>query len=61
MRTRVQTIKLSRGDVRALRIFRNKQAARLVIYDGHGPVPLIQAQLSRAECASLGRALVKRR
>ncbi len=61
MRRRVRTIKLSRGDVRELRICRNKRTARLVIYDGPGPVPLIQAQLSRAECAALERALAQRR
>jgi hypothetical protein len=61
MRARAQTIKLSRGDVRALRILRNKRTARLAIHDDHGPVPLIHAQLSRHECVSLARALSLKR
>ena len=57
MKTRVRTIKLSRGDVRALRIYRNKRATRLVVYDDDKCVPLIQAQLSVPEREALRKAL----
>lgn len=57
MKTRVRTIKLSRGDVRVLRIYRNKGATRLVVYDEDRGVPLIQAQLGAPEREALRRAL----
>jgi len=57
MKTRVRTIKLSRGDVRELRIYRNKRATRLVVYDEDRGVPLIQAQLGVPEREALRQAL----
>ena len=57
MKARVRTIKLSHGDVRALRIYRSKHAFRLVIYDEDAAVPLIQAKLSAAERQVLRNAL----
>ena len=57
MKTRIQSIKLSRGDVRELRIYRNKRATRLVVYDEDRSVPLIQAQLGAPERVALRKAL----
>jgi len=57
MKARGQTIKLPRGDVRALRIYRNKGTTRLVVYDEDRAVPLIQAQLGAPEREALRRAL----
>ena len=57
MKTHVRTIKLSHGDVRALRIYRNKCATRLVVYDDDRAVPLIQAQLGVLEREALRKAL----
>jgi hypothetical protein len=57
MKARVRTIKLSHGDVRALRIYRNKGATRLVVYDEDRSVPLIQARLGPPECEALRKAL----
>jgi|WetSurMetagenome_2_1015567.scaffolds.fasta_scaffold924513_2 hypothetical protein len=57
MKTRVRTIKLLHGDVRALRIYRNKRATRLVVYDEDRAVPLIQAQLDMPEREALRKAL----
>jgi hypothetical protein len=57
MKTRVRTIKLSRGDVRELRIYRNKRESRLVVYDEDRGVPLIQAQLGVPEREALRKAL----
>ena len=57
MKTLIRTIKLSHGDVRALRIYRNKRAFRLVIYDEDTAVPLIQAKLSAAEREEIREAL----
>jgi hypothetical protein len=57
VKTRVRTIKLSHGDVRALRIYRNKGTTRLVVYDEDRAVPLIQAQLGVAEREALRKAL----
>jgi hypothetical protein len=57
MKARVRTIKLSRGDVRALRIYRNRRATRLVVYDDDRAVPLIQAKLGAPEHEALRKAL----
>jgi hypothetical protein len=57
MKTSVRTIKLSRGDVRALRIYRNRRTTRLVVYDEDQAVPLIQAQLGVVEREALKKAL----
>ena len=57
MKTRVRTIKLSRGDVRALRIYRNRRTTRLVVYDEDRAVPLIQAWLVAPEREALRKAL----
>ena len=57
MKTRVRTIKLSLGDVRALRIYRNRRTTRLVAYDEDRGVPLIQAQLDASEREALKQAL----
>ena len=57
MKIRVQTIKLSRGDVRELRIYRNKLTTHLVVYDEDRAVPLIQAQLGASEREALRKAL----
>jgi hypothetical protein len=57
MKTRVRTIKLSRGDVRVLRIYRNRLTTRLVVYDDDRAVPLIQAQLGVLEREALRKAL----
>jgi hypothetical protein len=57
MKTRVRIIKLSHGDVRELRIYRNKRATRLVVYDDDRAVPLIQAQLEVPEREALRKAL----
>ena len=51
MKTRGQTIKLPHGDVRELRIYRNKRTTRLVVYDEDWAVPLIQAKLGATESA----------
>lgn len=61
MTTRVRPIKLSRGDVRELRIFRNKRATRLVVYDEDRGMPLIQARLGPAEQLALRNALRTRK
>lgn len=61
MKARVQTIKLSRGDVRELRIYRNKRTTRLVVYDEDRAVPLIQAQLDVPEREALRNALEARK
>jgi hypothetical protein len=57
VKTRVQTIKLLHGDVRELRIYRNKRTTRLVVYDDDRAVPLIKAQLGAPEREALRRAL----
>jgi hypothetical protein len=57
MKTRVRTIKLLHGDVRALRIYRNRRTTRLVVYDDDRAVPLIQAQLGVLERETLRKAL----
>ena len=57
MKIRVQTIKLSRGDVRELRIYRSRRTTRLVVYDEDRGVPLIQAQLGVPEREALWKAL----
>ena len=57
MKTRVQTIKLPHGDVRELRIYRNKRMTRLAVYDEDRAVPIIQAQLGVSEREALRRAL----
>jgi len=57
MKMRVRIIKLSHGDVRALRIYRNRHTTRLVIYDEDRGVPLIQAQLAVPEREALKKAL----
>ena len=57
MKTRVLTIKLPHGDVRELRIYRNKRTTRLVVYDEDLGVPLIQAELSAAEQQALLKTL----
>jgi len=57
MKARVRNIKLSRGDVRALRIYRTKGSTRLVVYDEDRGVPLIQAQLAVPEREALKKAL----
>jgi hypothetical protein len=57
MNTRVRTIKLSRGDVRVLRIYRSRSTTRLVVYDEDWTTPLIQAQLNVAQREALKRAL----
>ena len=57
MKMCVRTIKLSHGDVRALRIYRTKEATRLIVYDEDRGVPLIQAQLDAPEREALWKAL----
>jgi hypothetical protein len=57
MKTRVRTIKLLRGDVRELRIYRNKLTTHLVVYGEDRAVPLIQAQLGAPEREALRKAL----
>lgn len=57
MKTSVRSINLPRGDVRELRIYRNKRTTRLVVYDEDRAVPLIQAQLGAAEREALRKAL----
>ena len=57
MKTLIRTIKLSHGDVRALRIYRGKRAFRLVIYDEDSAVPLIQAKLGAEEREAIRKAL----
>jgi hypothetical protein len=57
MKPHRQTIKLQRGDVRALQIYRGKLAFRLAIYDEDTAVPLIQAKLSAAERQAIRKAL----
>jgi len=57
MKMRVRTIKLPRGDVRELRIYRNKRTTRLVVYDEDRAVPLIKAQLGKPEREALRKAL----
>jgi hypothetical protein len=57
MKTRVRTIKLSLGDVRELRLYRNRSTTRLVVYDEDRGVPLIQAQLGVPEREALRKAL----
>ena len=59
MKMRVRTIKLPRGDVRELRIYRTKGATRLVVYDEDRAVPLIQAQLGEAELEAVRKALCR--
>jgi hypothetical protein len=54
MKTRIRTIKLSRGDVRELRIHRNKRATRLVVYrrrpgSAAHPSPARRARMRGAE------------
>ena len=61
MKPRVRIIKLSHGDVRELRIYRNKGAARLVVYDDDRAVPLIQARLGATEREALRKALGTKR
>ena len=61
MKARVRTIKLSRGDVRELRIYRNRRTTRLVIYDDDRAVPLIQVQLDVVEREALKKALSRRK
>jgi hypothetical protein len=53
----VRTIKLSHGDVRALRIYRTKGNTRIVVYDEDRAVPLIQALLGVSEREALKKAL----
>ena len=57
MKSRIRTIKLSHGDVRALRIYRNRRTTRLVVYDEDRGVPLIQARLDPVEQQALRKAL----
>jgi len=57
MKARVRTVKLSHGDVRVLRIYRNNRATRLVVYDEDRGIPLIQAQLGTPEREALRKAL----
>jgi hypothetical protein len=57
----VRTIKLSCGDVRELRIYRNRCTTRLVVYDEGRGVPLIQAQLGVSEREALRKALGTRK
>jgi hypothetical protein len=57
MKARVRTIKLSCGDVRELRIYRNRRTTRLVVYDEDRAVPLIQAHLGVPEREALRKAL----
>jgi hypothetical protein len=57
MKTRVTIIKLPRGDVRELRIYRNKGTTRLVIYDEDRAVPIIQAELGAPEREALRKSL----
>ena len=59
MKMRVRTIKLSHGDVRELRIYRNRRTTRLVVYDDDRAVPLIQAKLGAPEREALWKALGK--
>jgi hypothetical protein len=61
MKARVRTIKLSRGDARELRIYRNRRTTRLVVYDEDRGVPLIQAQLGVPEREALREALGERK
>jgi hypothetical protein len=61
MKTRVRTIKLLHGDVRALRIYRNRRTTRLVVYDEDRGAPLIQAQLGVPEREALRKALGERK
>jgi len=61
MKTSVRTIKLARGDVQELRIYRNKRTTRLVVYDDDRAVPLIQAQLGVPEREALRKALGTRK
>ncbi len=57
MKTRPQNIRIQAGDVRVLRICRNKHDVRLLIYDDDTAVPLIQAKLSAAERQAIRKAL----
>ena len=57
MKTCVRTIKLPHGDVRELRIYRNKRTTRLGVYDEDLAVPLIKAQLGTPEREALRKAL----
>ena len=57
MKARVRTIKLSCGDVRELRVYRNKHMTRFAVYDEDRAVPLIQAKLSAAERQAIRKAL----
>ena len=59
MKTRVRTIKLSRGDVRVLRIYRSKGSTRLVVYDEDLAMPLIQAHLNVPQREKLRLAAYK--
>ena len=57
MKTRGQTIKLLHGDVRELRIYRNKRTTRLVVYDEDRAEPLIKVQLGAPAREALRKAL----
>ena len=57
MKTRVRIIKLPHGDVRELRVYRNRRTTRLVVYDEDRTVPLIQAKLGASEREALRKAL----
>ncbi len=53
------TIRLSRGDVQAIKIVRERGRTRLLIYQDIDPLPLIQALLSDEERDVLTRALLR--
>jgi hypothetical protein len=61
MKTRSASIRLRQGDVTDLLVRRIRRTVHLVVFDHGATEPLIQAQLSRAECRSLTRALAPRR
>jgi hypothetical protein len=61
MKTQVRTIKLQQGDVRELRIYRNKRAFRIVVYDEDRGVPLIQARLGALEREALRKSLGRKK
>ena len=54
---RRQTIKLCGGEIRKLRIFRDRHAFRVVVYDDDTAVPLIQANLNETERRAIRKAL----
>jgi hypothetical protein len=54
---RRQTIKLYGGEIRKLRIFRDRHAFRVVVYDDDTAVPLIQAKLNETERRAIRKAL----